>query len=58
MAAAVKERYIGPVFIQGDHFQVKVAKFKEDSNREIGVLQSLIKESVDAGFYNIDVDLF
>jgi fructose/tagatose bisphosphate aldolase len=56
MAAAVKERYIGPVFIQGDHFQVKAAKFKEDPNREIGVLQSLIKESVDAGFYNIDVD--
>lgn len=56
MAAAIKEGYVGPIFIQGDHFQVKASKHKEDPNKEIGVLQSLIKDSIDAGFYNIDID--
>lgn len=56
MAAAVKEEYVGPVFIQGDHFQIKASKFKEDPDKEIGVLKSLIKDSIDAGFYNIDID--
>jgi fructose/tagatose bisphosphate aldolase len=56
MAAAIKERYVGPVFIQGDHFQAKASKFKEDPDKEIGVLKSLIKDSIDSGFYNIDID--
>ena len=30
MAAAIKESYSGPVFIQGDHFQVNAAKYKEN----------------------------
>ena len=56
MAAAIKEGYVGPIFIQGDHFQVKASKHKEEPDKEIGVLQSLIKDSIDAGFYNIDID--
>lgn len=56
MAAAIKEDYVGPVFIQGDHFQVKASKFQENVDKEIGVLKSLIKDSIDSGFYNIDVD--
>jgi fructose/tagatose bisphosphate aldolase len=56
MAAAIKEQYQGPVFIQGDHFQMKAIKFKEDSIKEIGVLKSLIKDSIESGFYNIDID--
>jgi fructose/tagatose bisphosphate aldolase len=56
MAAAIKEDYVGPVFIQGDHFQVKASKFQENADKEIGVLKSLIKDSIDSGFYNIDVD--
>ena len=28
LAAAIKENYSGPVFIQGDHFQLKAANFK------------------------------
>src|SRR4030066_2524149 len=30
LAAAIKESYFGPVFIQGAHFQVKADKFKEN----------------------------
>jgi fructose/tagatose bisphosphate aldolase len=56
MAAAIKEEYVGPVFIQGDHFQVKASKFQENPQKEIGVLKSLIKDSIESRFYNIDVD--
>jgi fructose/tagatose bisphosphate aldolase len=56
LAAAVKEGYRGPVFIQGDHFQANPKKYKEDPEKEIAALQALISEAVDAGFYNIDID--
>jgi fructose/tagatose bisphosphate aldolase len=56
MAAAIKERYSGPVFIQGDHFQANAAKFKENPQKEIESLQALIADSISSGFYNIDID--
>ena len=56
LAAAIKEGYTGPVFIQGDHFQVKVDKFKENPNKEIENLKTLINDAISSGFYNIDID--
>jgi fructose/tagatose bisphosphate aldolase len=56
LAAAIKEGYSGPVFIQADHTQVNANKFKENSEKEIEGLQVLIAEAVSAGFYNIDID--
>lgn len=56
MAAAVKESYSGPVFIQGDHFQVNAAKFKENPDKETEALQALIADAISSGFYNIDID--
>lgn len=56
LAAAIKEDYRGPVFIQGDHFQANAKKFKEDPEKEIGSLKALIQEAIEAGFYNIDID--
>jgi len=56
LAAAIKENYKGPVFIQGDHFQVNAKKFKEDRKKELQGLKDLIKEAVSCGFYNIDID--
>ncbi len=56
LAAAVKENYQGPVFIQGDHFQFNAKKFAEDPKKETEVIRSLIKEAVAAQFYNIDID--
>lgn len=56
LAAAVKEGYTGPVFIQGDHFQVNHKKFQENPEKEIAGLQALITEAIEAGFYNIDID--
>ena len=56
LAAAIKEDYHGPVFIQGDHFQVSEKRYKENPEKEMGVLKTIIQEAVDAGFYNIDID--
>ena len=56
LLAAMKEGYQGPVFIQGDHFQVKAANYLKDSNTEINPLKGLIKDAIEAGFYNIDID--
>ncbi len=56
LAAAIKENYSGPVFIQGDHFQANLKKYKEDPEKELAVLQALISEAIGAGFYNIDID--
>ena len=56
LAAAIAEGYRGPVFIQGDHFQISAKRFLSDSETEINTIKELIKESLAAGFYNIDVD--
>ena len=56
IAAAVREGYVGPLFIQGDHFQLKAKAFREDRDKEIESLKVLIKEAIEAGFYNIDID--
>jgi len=56
LAAAIKENYSGPVFIQGDHFQVNAAKFEENPDKEIESVKTIIKDAINAGFYNIDID--
>ncbi len=56
LAAAIKEGYSGPVFIQGDHFQVNAKNYKADPEKELSGLKALIDEAIAAGFYNIDID--
>ena len=56
LAAALREGYRGPVFIQGDHFQVNHKKFALDPETEVGAVKALAREAVAAGFYNIDID--
>jgi fructose/tagatose bisphosphate aldolase len=56
LAAAIKEGYRGPVFIQGDHFQVSAKKFQQDPESEKKAIRDLIDESIAAGFFNIDID--
>jgi fructose/tagatose bisphosphate aldolase len=56
MAAAVKERHHGPVFIQGDHFQFNAKKHAADPETEAKGIRDLVVEAIDAGFYNIDID--
>jgi fructose-bisphosphate aldolase, class II len=56
LAAALREGFRGPVFIQGDHFQVNAKKWKSDPKTEVDAVKQLVKEAVAAGFYNIDID--
>jgi len=55
-AAALREGYTLPLFIQGDHCQVNAKKYAADPEGEVGEVKKLIAEEVGAGFYNIDVD--
>lgn len=56
LAAAMREGFTGPVFIQGDHFQVNAKKFASNPEVEVEAVKQLVREAVAAGFYNIDVD--
>ncbi len=56
IAAALREGYTLPLFIQGDHCQVNQKKYQADAEAEVGEVKTLIAEELGAGFYNIDVD--
>jgi fructose/tagatose bisphosphate aldolase len=56
LAAAVAEGHRGPVFIQGDHFQVSAKRYTVDPETELAAVRDLTAEAIAAGFYNIDVD--
>jgi len=55
-AAAVKSGWRGPIFIQGDHFQINAKKFAADADKETQTVKNLIWEAIESGFYNIDID--
>ncbi len=55
-AAALREGFAGPLFIQGDHVQVNAKKYAADPDAELKALRALIEEELHAGFYNIDID--
>lgn len=55
-AAAIKEGFRGPLFLQGDHFQVSAKAYAKDPERELQAVRDLTAEAVAAGFFNIDID--
>lgn len=57
LAAALREGFKGPIFIQGDHVQTNAKKYNSpERGKELETLRALIKEEISAGFYNIDID--
>ncbi|MBI4063169.1 MAG: class II fructose-bisphosphate aldolase [Elusimicrobia bacterium] len=56
LAAALRVGWKGPVFIQGDHYQVSPKKYKENSGEEVGAIKRLIDESLDWDYGQIDID--
>ncbi|MGD0282152.1 MAG: class II fructose-bisphosphate aldolase [Dissulfurispiraceae bacterium] len=56
LAAAVREGHEGPVFIQGDHFQLVRKNYLSDPGPEVNYIKGLIAEAIEAEFYNIDID--
>lgn len=53
LAAALREGYRGPIFLQGDHYRVDREK---PLSAELKVLSKLISDSLRAGFRSIDID--
>jgi len=56
LAAAIRSGWLGPVFLQGDHFQFNATKWAADPGEEMSGLKQLSSEAVAAGFCNIDID--
>lgn len=56
LAAAIREGWPGPVFLQGDHFQFNATRWKADPDAEMDGLRDLVREAIGAGFLNIDID--
>lgn len=56
LAAAIAEGFRGPVFIQGDHFQVSAKRYATNPAAELQAVRDLSLEAITAGFYNIDID--
>jgi fructose-bisphosphate aldolase class II len=48
LAAALREGFRGPVFIQGDHFQVNAKKFAVDPVTEVNGVKQLAREAIAA----------
>jgi fructose/tagatose bisphosphate aldolase len=55
-AASIREGLVGPIFIQGDHYQANAGRYKADPEKEIDGLRTLIRQAVAAGYGNIDID--
>lgn len=56
LSAGYAEDYQGPIFIQGDHFQLNRKAFFGNPQAEKNNIKDLIKEAISAQFYNIDLD--
>ncbi len=56
LAAAIKENWQGPVFIQGDHYQASQTAYADDPETEIAAVRDLAIEAIAAGYGNIDID--
>ena len=56
LAAAIRESWRSPVFLQGDHYQTNAKKMQEDPKKEIAAIEALIDEAIPAGFFQIDID--
>src|SRR3954469_21182363 len=55
-AASIREGHVGPIFIQGDHYQANAGRYKADPEKEIDGLRKLVLEAIAAGYGNIDID--
>jgi Fructose-bisphosphate aldolase class-II len=56
LAAALREGYEGPVFLQGDHDQINAKAYGKNPEVEVRRLEEVIRGQIEAGFYNIDID--
>jgi hypothetical protein len=56
LAAALKTGYHGPLFLQGDHFQVGAKKYAKDPDAEVKAVKDLICRYKAMQGFRVDVD--
>jgi len=56
LAGAIAAGWVGPVFIQGDHYQFNAKKYAADPEAVTEEIRRACRDAVAAGYLNIDVD--
>ena len=56
LAGADRVGWTGPIFVQGDHDQLKAVAPGVIATGEIARIEEFIDEEIEAGFYNLDID--
>jgi len=56
LAGAIAAGHVGPVFIQGDHYQFNAKKYAADPEAMTEEIRKACKLAIDAGYRNIDID--
>lgn len=56
LAGAIAAGFVGPVFIQGDHYQFNAKKYAADPEAMTEEIRKACKLALDAGYRNIDID--
>ncbi len=55
-AGAMAAGWTGPVFVQGDHYQFNMKKYKADPEAMTEEIRRACRLAIDAGYRNIDID--
>jgi fructose/tagatose bisphosphate aldolase len=56
LAGAIAAGFVGPVFIQGDHYQFNAKKYAADPEAMTEEIRRACRLAIDAGYRNIDID--
>ncbi len=56
LAGAIAAGWVGPVFIQGDHYQFNARKYAADPEAMTEEIRKACRDAISAGYLNIDVD--
>jgi len=56
LAGAIAAGHVGPVFIQGDHYQFNAKKYAADPEAMTEEIRKACKLAIEAGYRNIDID--
>jgi fructose/tagatose bisphosphate aldolase len=56
LAGAIAAGWVGPVFIQGDHYQFNAKKYASDPEAVTEEIRKACRDAVAAGYLNIDID--
>jgi fructose/tagatose bisphosphate aldolase len=56
LAGCIAADWQGPVFVQGDHYQFNAKKYAADPETTTDGLRRLVREALEVGYGNIDID--